>query len=172
MKLCAHFAAKRQGTQPYSSDAWSLTIEAEPPAEAQQSRESLKAWVERLFDEVKARVEDQIQQDQPDSREQPSRRSSPHRPFVTGNDRETGRRTRGNGRSGNGQHGNGRQNGDLCSPKQANFIKSLGTQAGFTYDDLGYMAQEAFGKRDLSTLTKKEASAMIKNLLEGDRETR
>ena len=146
----------------YASEGYHLTIEIEPPAEVQDDRDKLRSYVERLFSECRARVEAELAQTTSTTDEKPAPRNraqTRHRPM-----RGPSGRSNANSRS----NGDGRQNGSLCSPKQANYIRSLGTQAGFTYDDLGYMAEEAFGKRDLRSLTKKEASAMIDDLRNGE----
>ena len=52
----------------------------------------------------------------------------------------------------------------LASPKQVNFLRSLGAQNGMSYGQITALAEETFGKRDLRELTKKEASSLIDQL--------
>ena len=60
MKVSAHYSAKRPSTEEYSSDGWSLTLEAEPPHEIQQDRDKLRRYVQALFQECRERVEEEL----------------------------------------------------------------------------------------------------------------
>lgn len=156
MKLTAHYAAKVPGSQEYSSHGWSLTLEAEPPAEIQQDRDRLAEYARRLFAECRARVEDEIAQER---REGPQGRPE---------------RSNGNGRPQSRSHPNGRQNGrhersdassngSTASPKQVNFLRSLANETGLGYGGLDDLAHDEFGKV-LRDLTKREASQLIERL--------
>lgn len=63
---------------------------------------------------------------------------------------------------------NGHANGEGASIKQVNFIRSLAADAGYSTAQLEYMTEEVTGSRKpLSSLTKKEASALIETLRGG-----
>ena len=138
----------------FASQGFSCEIQVEPPPDIREDRAKLKRYVEALFDECGQRVQDQVEQasSSPASPTNAQRKRRHHRPMTEQSPR---------------QRGNGSLRGQ-ASPKQVNFIRSLGSQAGFSHDDLAYMAEEAFGKRDLRSLTKKEASALIDNLQSGE----
>lgn len=161
MKVAVTFTKKSPGPEEYSSQGYHLTIETEPPAEIAQDREKLRLYVEELFAETKARVEDQVAASRPN----PVR--DERRPLVTTTSRQAPGRFASRARTaeptnGNGHAGNGGT--ELASPKQLNFVRALGQQAGLSYGQVSALAEETFGKKDLRTLTKKEASVLIDEL--------
>jgi hypothetical protein len=168
VKVHVNFARK-VGRDNYGSENFSVAIESEPPDEVAHDREKLRGYVEELFIECKARVEDQIVlagerepvQPQPVAAENGSRRPpasrGPARPprHISPN---------GNGRSNGNAGARGPANGESVSLKQLGFLRSLARDAGYSNDQLGLVAEEATGKRDLRELTKREASALIDQL--------
>jgi hypothetical protein len=165
MKVSVSFSKKVPGTAEYSSDHFSLSIEAEPPAEVQQDRERLRKYTEELFAECKARVEDQVvaagEREPASAQPESSSRSAPvahppravRRPATNGNSRPNGRAV-----------GNGHQNGEPVSLKQIGYVRSLARDAGYTNDQLAFLCEEATGKADIRALSKREASALIDTL--------
>ncbi len=55
-------------------------------------------------------------------------------------------------------------NGQSASPKQINFLRSLGQQGGLSYGQLSALAEETYGVKDLRALTKRQASQLIDQL--------
>jgi len=160
--------ARKLGLSNYGSENFSLAIETEPPPEVAQDKDRLRAYVEALFGEVKARVEDQVvaagerepvQQAAPETSVSDSRRAPPP---PRGNVRPLRRPSpNGNGHSGNGR---GAPNGDSVSLRQIGYMRSLARDAGYSNDQLSLLCEEATGKSDIRSLTKREASSVIETL--------
>lgn len=170
MKVIANYHKKQPvaGVE-YASEGYHLTLEVDPPQEVQQDREKLRGYVERLFDECRARVEDQLsQQASPEPANRlPENRASQREPRHGVSSRRTRSNFRphnGNGRSRNGHGGNGQGDGSSeASPKQLNYLRSLANAEGMGYRGLADMAQSMFGKEVLR-LSKAEASQLIEEL--------
>ena len=168
MKIACTFTKKSPGPEEYSSQGFHLTIESEPPAEIAQDREKLRLYVEELFAECRARVDDQVAAARPSPvSEEPRRtvgalsRRAPGRTAL----RATTRREPAPAPAGNGHAANGTT--ELASPKQVNYLRSLASQAGLSYGQVSALAEENFGKKDLRELTKREASILIDELRGG-----
>ncbi|MCC6132811.1 MAG: hypothetical protein IT186_23020, partial [Acidobacteria bacterium] len=121
-------------------------------------------YVEALFAECKARVEDQIAA--AGEREPAPARSTSRAAPVPAPRRAPIRAVRGsvpqNGRT--APHSAPPNEDGLASPKQLNYLRSLGSQNGMSYGQVAALAEETFGKRELRELTKKEASSLIDQL--------
>jgi hypothetical protein len=154
--------ARKAGRENYGSENFSLAIETEPPAEVAQDREKLRLYVEQLFDECKARVEDQvIAAGEREPVSGPPEASSRRAPVPHAPTRPPRRAApNGNGR-GNGHAGG---NGESVSLKQIGYVRSLARDAGYSNDQLALLCEEATGKSDVRALTKREASTLIDTL--------
>ena len=164
--------ARKLGMSNYGSENFSLAIETDAPPEVAQDKDRLRAYVQALFDEVKARVEDQVvaagerepapERTASEAPDTSSRRAPPPR----GNVRPMRRPSpNGNGHS----NGNSRAapNGDGVSLKQIGYMRSLARDAGYTNDQLSLLCEEATGKNDIRSLSKREASSVIETLRQG-----
>ncbi len=176
MKITANFHKKVPvpGIE-YGSQGYSCEIEIEPPPEVQQDKGKLRGYVERLFDECRARVEDQLSQltvaGASDRLPQNGTTQCGHRPDVDSRrTRSNFRPHNGDGRGRNGHDGNGQAGGSSeASPKQLNYLRSLANADGMGYRGLANMAMSAFGKEVLH-LSKAEASQLIEELKPEPRE--
>ena len=65
MKVAVTFTKKVPTPEEYSSQGYHLTIETEPPREVAQDREKLRGYVEQMFAECRARVDDQVARGRP-----------------------------------------------------------------------------------------------------------
>jgi hypothetical protein len=163
--------ARKAGRENYGSENFSLAIETEPPPEIAQDREKLRGYVEALFDEVKARVEDQIvaagerepapERSATDVSDTGSRRAPPPRPPVRSMRRPV---PNGNGHANGTSNGRGAPNGEGVSLKQIGYMRSLARDAHLSNDQLALLCEEATGKSDIRSLTKREASGVIETL--------
>ena len=163
MKIQVNYARKA-GRENYGSENFSLAIETEPPAEVAQDREKLRLYVEQLFDECKARVEDQVvaagEREPAPARPESSSRSAP----VPQPPRPARRPSNGHSRPNGRAAGNGQQPGEPVSLKQIGYVRSLAREAGYSNDQLSMLCEEATGKSDIRSLTKREASSLIDTL--------
>ena len=163
MKVHVNYARKA-GRENYGSENFSLALETEPPPDVASDREKLRGYIEALFAECKARVEDQVVE--AGEREPAPERTQSRAAPVPVPRRAPPRVVRGGvppgGRS--APHSTPHADDGLASPKQVNYLRSLGSQNGLSYGQVAALAEETFGKRDLRELTKKEASSLIDQL--------
>lgn len=165
MKVSVMFQKKVSGSEPYSSEGYHVSLETEPPPDVAGDRAKLAQYVMALAAEAKARVEEALTNGRVERQERetaPPRMEPGPAPSASPSRRAPGRVIR----NGTPQNGRAAPRGDdgLASPKQVNFLRSLGSQNGLSYGQVSALAEETFGKRDLRELTKKEASALIDQL--------
>ena len=153
MKITTTFHKKVPGAEEYSSLGYHLTIEATPDAGIAQDRDRLAEYTRRLFAECRERVEAEISRSRSTNA---SERPEAPAPVQT----SRGRPARVEARAGRPGAPQARS---AASPKQINFLRSLGSQAGLDYQELEELSQERFHKavRDLSV---REASRLIDEL--------
>jgi hypothetical protein len=154
---------RKVGREGYGSETFSVSIESEPPAEVAQDRERLRKYMEEVFADAKARVEDQVvlageREPSGPGTASPSSRRPPVGATVRPIRRPVPQRPLSRGPSANGAKTEG------ASLKQVNYPRSLARDAGYSNDQLSLMAEEATGKTDLRQLTKREASELIDSL--------
>lgn len=159
------FQKKVSGDQPYSSEGYHVSLETEPPPEVAGDREKLANYVMALAAEARARVDEALANGRIERQEREpavERAESRPAPSPSPSRRAPGRVIR----NGAPQNGRASPRGDdgLASPKQVNFLRSLGAQNGMSYGQVSALSEETFGKRDLRELTKKEASSLIDQL--------
>ncbi len=158
MRISVQFQRKVRGQEEFTSNSFHVGIESEPPAEVAQDRSKLKAYVEELFRECRARVDDQVGQASPKAAPAPRAEERTPRAAPTGRRPPPARASRAApSTNGNGESG-------LATAKQLNFLRSLGQQGGLSYGQLSALAEETFGTRDLRDLSKKQASELIDQL--------
>lgn len=126
-------SARKFGRENCGSDNDSVAIETEPPPEVAQDREKLRGYVEALFAEGKALVEDQIVA--AGEREAAPERSVSRAAPAAAPRRSPVRAVRESSQqSGRSALHNAPHNEDgLASSKQLNFLRSLGSQNGMSY---------------------------------------
>lgn len=164
MRVTVQYGLKVPGDEDYSSRQHSVAIELEPPPEVAQDKEKLAAYLASITAEVRARVEAEIGV-------RGTRTAPPPRPLrasatsvsrsVPGRAAPRSMAPAARREPGDDSH---ESNGQSASPKQVNFLRSLGQQKNLSYGQVSALAEETFGKRDLRDLTKKEASALIDQL--------
>lgn len=168
MKISTTFTTKNPGRSEYSSEGFHLSIESEPPPEVAQDREKLRAYIEALFTEVRARVEDQVASTverepapEPPTREASScspRRPSPVRGVV-------GRLPRSTQRAEGHVGDRATARGEAASLKQVSYLRSLARSAGYSNDQLALFVEEVLGRRcSLDSMSKREASIAIESM--------
>jgi hypothetical protein len=175
MRITVQHALKIPAEEEYSSRQHSIAIELEPPPEVAQDKEKLRVYIDSMTAEVRQRVEQALGRPRPER--QPASETTPARPSRTvpqGNGSQrtppprrppAGSSTRPGTRS--GRSNNGSVNGNGASLKQLNYLRSLASEAGYSADQLAYLAQEVVGKEDIRALSKGEASQMIDQLRSG-----
>ena len=169
MKVNVNYARKA-GRENYGSEGFSLAIEHEVPPEVAQDREKLGRFIASVFQEVKARVEEQVagagrresvgEQPEPESQDVGSRRSAPARGAV-----RPFRRPASNGHSPAAANGRATPTGEVASVKQISYLRSLARDAGYSNDQLAMLAEEVIGRScPPNAMTKREASLVIESL--------
>lgn len=154
-------------------------MELDVPADVvSQGKDAIREYVAKVTLEVRGCVEDALRDVRVEQQErEPAPAPEPRTPRGAPNGR-VNRRPIPNGRAAvrssprarvapNG-HSNGHENGDAASVKQINYLRSLATEAGYSGDQLAYLAQEVVGKDDIRSLSKRDASALI-DQLRGDK---
>jgi hypothetical protein len=176
---------KRPSTEQYSSDSFSATLEVElPDAAFINGNSDLREALSKLFKEVDAQVDDQINgkngKNTPHIDENtPARPQEPNSPAERTGDTsrtpegasEASQRRRPKGpRSSNGKGsgtgGNG--NVELATNKQVNFMIGLAQrEAKMSLPELRAFCKREVKKDDIYSLSKNEASAVIDLLKNG-----
>jgi hypothetical protein len=162
MRITVQYGEKVPGDEEFSSKQHSVAIDLEPPPEVAQDKEKLRAYVESMTAEVKARVQSALRK-----AAEPPRRATERAPSrATPNGRASVRPAPRPTSNGNGRE---RANGEAASMKQVNFIRSLASKAGYNATQLEYLAEEVIGSRKpIGSLTKAEASSLIETLRGGE----
>lgn len=178
MRITVQHALKVPDAEQYSSRQHSVAMELDVPADiVSQGKDAIREYVAKVTAEVRSYVEEALagirveQQEREPVEPAPAAVRTPrgapngnghHRPPSNG--RASPRIAARARASGNG-HAN---SGEAASIKQVNFIRSLAADAGYSAAQLEYVTEEVIGSRKpLSSLTKKEASAVIETLRGG-----
>lgn len=152
MRITVQHALKVPAEQEYSSRQHSVAMEVDVPEEVvAQGKEALRAYVEKVAAEVRSYVESALAE--PVSGRAPlqrtaSRSAPPPRPAlrasVHANGRANGsRRPEGPVENGNGHHGGSGGPDAPASIKQVNFLRGLAKDAGYSPDQLSFLAEDA-----------------------------
>lgn len=166
MRVTIQHGLKVPAEQEYSSRQHSVAVDLEVPEDVvSKGKDAIRGYVAAVAKEVRSYVEEALTNERIERQERepaPERIQSRPAPSASPSPRAPGRMIR----AGAPQNGRAAPRGDdaLASPKQVNFLRSLGSQNGLSYGQVSALAQETFGKRDLRELTKKEASSLIDQL--------
>ena len=131
IRISASFSKKVPGIQQYSSDAVHLGVEIELPESVLRDPDEFKRAVRRLFAQARAEVEEQVG-------------STPNLTHSTRNVR--------------GDDSMSRRNDEPASPRQIDFLLSLGRRNGGMSE--AAILRDA-GVEKLTDLTRTQASALI-----------
>lgn len=163
MRITVQHSLKIPAGQEYSSRQHSVAMEVDVPDDVvQKGKDAIRDYVFAVAKEVRSYVEDELRKPDDQPRLVPERSDSRSAPASLAPRRAPPRVVRGVAPQ-NGRAMPHNEDG-LASPKQVNYLRSLGSQNGLSYGQVAALAEETFGKRDLRELTKKEASSLIDQL--------
>lgn len=174
MRITVQHALKVPAEEEFSSRQHSIAMEVDIPEDVvHQGKDAIRNYVAAVTAEVRSYVEEAIGRSGPVARPQADRSGSRSGPVgrapaqTPGRGYANGHATRNGHASGNGQSTEVAAGSMAASIKQINFLRGLAKDAGYSPDQLSYLAEETTGKRDLRALTKREASQMIDQLRNG-----
>jgi len=145
IKLQVTYTKKVPGPEQYSSQGYHVGIETEVSDDAVKDPQGMRERLASMFQEARRSIEEEIANDRST---QPHQEVHPRFPSNGNNDRPVVR-----------------DNGELISPKQMNFLLSLSSrQHGMTVEQLNAYAGQEVGIDNVRELTKKQASALIECL--------
>ena len=161
--LKGHVCLGRKISRGYNSSNYSVSIEADIPANADQADE-VQRHLRRLFQLAQQSLDREIDRDQAEQavgrRDEEPASNGRHQPPQ--NDR--GYQPNGNGQGSNGQSGNGQQ-AEPASHKQINYIHNLAKKQSLSKQQLDGVIQSVIGQVvAVDQLTKREAGRVIEAL--------
>jgi len=163
MRVTVQHSLKIPAEQDYSSRQHSVAMELEVPEDVvQKGKDAIRDYVAAVTKEVRSYVEDALHTSGDQPRSVPERTQSRAAPAALAPRRAPVRVVR--SAAPQSARPASRNEEGLASPKQVNYLRSLGSQGGLSYGQLSALAEETFGKRDLRELSKREASSLIDQL--------